>query len=147
MKINILTICVMLLSSISQAAYIAKVPLEQSNGGSLPNNSINIGAGGASGGGSGNGDDDEDSGAGSNIVCNYAGNRNDGLPNYNGYSYHQIEAWDGGYNTVWYQNNYIGQFTNSELAATAYSKGALITVGGSPGQNYYELCVDTSGTS
>lgn len=128
----------MLLSSISQAAYIAKVPLEQSNGGSLPNNSINIGAGGASGGGSG-----------SNIVCNYGGPRSDGQPNYNGYDYHHIEGWDGSYNmnTIWYQNNYITGYSDADLANSPYSRGRLMATTSDPNRNYYELCVDTSGTS
>lgn len=147
MKNNILTILIIALSSISQAEYIAKVPLEQSTGGSLPNNSIVIGVGGSSGSGSGNDDDEEGGGSTPTTVCNYAGNRSDGLPNYNGYSYHHIEYWTGAYNTVWYNNNYIGQFTDAQLADTAYSRGALITVGGTPGQNYYELCVETSGTN
>lgn len=155
MKNNILIILALFLSSISQAAYIATIPLEQSNGGNLPNNSIIIGVGGSNGG-NGNGEEGGSNGGNGNengetggsnptIDCNFAGYRTDGVPNYGGYSYHHIEYW-GSYSTVWDKNQYIGSLTDEQLAERHYSRGALITVGSS-GQNYYELCIETVDTN
>lgn len=83
------------------------------------------------------------------VFCAYAGPRDDGLPNYNGYSYHQIEYktyngadWPA---TLWFNNNYIGEFYPDNFAASGYSMGKLMHTPEDQDpegmqRSYYEIC-------